>query len=155
MAGRREQQVLIPLELASPFYDRRVWGFVWPVLLFVLVYSLLPHKELRFVIYAVPVCNIGAAAALSRLHYKAFNVPAVSPGGNALEAQNRYPRSELGSTGGYGPASFKAWLVTCWLLLAAGAAASSVFMYASVLNYPGTPCPLSAHEYLHASRFAC
>ncbi|KAH9733487.1 Dol-P-Man:Man(7)GlcNAc(2)-PP-Dol alpha-1,6-mannosyltransferase [Citrus sinensis] len=47
--------------------DRRVLPFVIPVFTFVLLYSKLPHKELRFIISSVPIFNLSAAVAASRI----------------------------------------------------------------------------------------
>ncbi|XP_076051946.1 alg12 alpha-1,6-mannosyltransferase isoform X2 [Oratosquilla oratoria] len=45
------------------FVDRRVRVMMAPALLYVTLYSFLPHKELRFIIYVIPILNMAAARA--------------------------------------------------------------------------------------------
>eukprot|EP00750_Incisomonas_marina_P007910 INCI15074.4.p1 GENE.INCI15074.4~~INCI15074.4.p1 ORF type:complete len:328 (+),score=29.77 INCI15074.4:238-1221(+) len=42
------------------------WELVLPMAVFVGMYSLLPHKELRFILYAVPALNAASAVAVSQ-----------------------------------------------------------------------------------------
>ncbi|KAL3641369.1 dolichyl-P-Man:Man(7)GlcNAc(2)-PP-dolichol alpha-1,6-mannosyltransferase [Castilleja foliolosa] len=48
--------------------DRRVMLYIIPVLSFVLLYSKLPHKELRFIISSLPMFNLSAAVAATRIY---------------------------------------------------------------------------------------
>nr|CAB3487828.1 unnamed protein product [Digitaria exilis] len=48
--------------------DRRIVPYMLPVFLFVVLYSKLPHKELRFIIGSIPMFNVSAALAASRLY---------------------------------------------------------------------------------------
>ncbi|KAG5071911.1 hypothetical protein JHK86_007122 [Glycine max] len=50
------------------FVDRRVRSFTFPVLAFILLYSKLPHKELRFIISSVPIFNLSASIASNRIY---------------------------------------------------------------------------------------
>ncbi|THG12594.1 hypothetical protein TEA_011162 [Camellia sinensis var. sinensis] len=57
-----------PLFLIAVFLDRRILFYILPVFSFVLLYSKLPHKELRFIISSVPMFNLSAAIAASRIY---------------------------------------------------------------------------------------
>jgi alpha-1,6-mannosyltransferase len=54
-----------------------------PVFCFVLLYSFLPHKEMRFVFPALPMFNVCAAYGISRLHCLAF------PDSNAMRSERK------------------------------------------------------------------
>lgn len=55
---------VIPVGL---YLDKRTVQLLVPSLAFVSAYSFLPHKELRFVIYAIPLLNTVAAVGSARL----------------------------------------------------------------------------------------
>ncbi|XP_059651656.1 dol-P-Man:Man(7)GlcNAc(2)-PP-Dol alpha-1,6-mannosyltransferase isoform X2 [Cornus florida] len=57
-----------PLFMLGVLLDRRVVFYILPVVSFVLLYSKLPHKELRFIISSVPIFNLAAAIGASRVY---------------------------------------------------------------------------------------
>ncbi|XP_058086941.1 dol-P-Man:Man(7)GlcNAc(2)-PP-Dol alpha-1,6-mannosyltransferase isoform X4 [Magnolia sinica] len=58
----------LELLLLGVFVDRRSLLYILPVFSFVLLYSKLPHKELRFIIGSIPMFNLSAAIAASRIY---------------------------------------------------------------------------------------
>jgi alpha-1,6-mannosyltransferase len=53
--------------------DTRWWDFIVPTIVFVILYSCLGHKEMRFIFPAIPILNIGAAVGMARLSQLSFS----------------------------------------------------------------------------------
>lgn len=48
--------------------DTEIMPFLFPCLLFVALYSILPHKEMRFIFIVLPILNVTAAKGFTYLH---------------------------------------------------------------------------------------
>jgi alpha-1,6-mannosyltransferase len=57
--------LLVPIAAVSPATRKTVIGLLTPHLAFISIYSLLPHKEWRFIMYSVPIFNTAAALGAS------------------------------------------------------------------------------------------
>ena len=103
--------------------------FMAPALVFVLAFSFLPHKELRFIYYTIPLFNAVSARAYSDLHL-------------------RYTKH----------LKWRLLYIFALFCLIANAALSLLFLYASTHNYPGgeimtllhkkVSCDENAHVYI-------
>jgi len=100
--------------------DKQWLRFLIPVIGFVLLYSLLGHKEIRFIFPALPMLNLGAAIGMSKLTQLAFPPRLPSKG-------KEYFVSSIGRIG------FGSGL----MLMGFTFAGSLIFVFVSKENYSG------------------
>lgn len=61
--------MLLPLlfTMLGLYHDRRTLILAFPAVTYVAIYSLLPHKELRFIFYAIPLLNAVASTGYAQM----------------------------------------------------------------------------------------
>ncbi|KAI8889515.1 glycosyltransferase family 22 protein [Backusella circina FSU 941] len=57
--------VSYPLSIWAYITDNRVRSMLTPVLIYILMFSCLPHKEWRFIVYTIPIFTAAAASTVS------------------------------------------------------------------------------------------
>ncbi|KAL3827097.1 hypothetical protein ACHAXA_002332 [Cyclostephanos tholiformis] len=107
----------------SRMFDLFLLPLFAPVFCFVLLYSFLPHKEIRFIFPALPMFNLCAAYGMSRLHWLAFS--------SNVTRSKRKLNDENGTRVARGVYLCGLLAVACTLL------GSMVFVRLSTENYPG------------------
>ncbi|KAI8990326.1 Alg9-like mannosyltransferase family-domain-containing protein [Pilobolus umbonatus] len=60
-----------PLSWYGYITDARVRYLMTPMVIYILLFSLMPHKEWRFIMYTIPVFTMGAAVTINRFIIKA------------------------------------------------------------------------------------
>ncbi len=154
--GRGRCSALAPL---TSFFTSSWSEFALPAVLFVVLYSALPHKETRFLFPALPLLFATSAVGVVRLGSAMWWVVATLQGccrrGGGGSGGSGSGGS--GGTGGSPPVGRRmptgAVLVTGALAVAAAAvsaAGTAVFFAASAGNYPGGVALRAAHDVIDA-----
>lgn len=121
----------------STIFDLCLLPLFAAVVVFLLMYSFLPHKEIRFIFPAILVFNICAAYGMSRLHRLAFP--------RFVEEKDKIP------SGNCTPLVARGMYLCGVAAVACTALGSLVFIRLSKENYPGGVALSRLRQYLDAS----
>eukprot|EP00842_Homolaphlyctis_polyrhiza_P005451 jgi/Hompol1/5907/HPOL_004753-RA len=102
------------------------------------LYSILGHKEWRFVVYMVPLLNVTAAIGMSRIYEMASQPLSVKPDAapaktkSADKAESKQPSRHV-----LKPTTARIFIIVSCLVAIGSLAMSGAMLYVSSLNYPG------------------
>ncbi|KAF9157182.1 dolichyl-P-Man:Man(7)GlcNAc(2)-PP-dolichol alpha-1,6-mannosyltransferase [Actinomortierella ambigua] len=121
-----------PMGLVAFWVEPRFRRYLVPVVVFVAAYSCLAHKEWRFIVYVVPILNLGAALFLDWCWKRSLK---------KMRPSRRHHQQQ----------KFKAWLYwllawACCLALGVLLGLSMVMSVISSTNYPGGHALARLHE---------
>lgn len=123
----------VPLAVAGAVVDRRARSVAAVAAAFIAAYSFLPHKELRFILPAVPLLNAVAAVGVSRV----FNSAPAAAAKKGTAGRGRVAKKAAGLVFGVDRLRSLAALLAVGAALAATGALSLLAASAASVNYPG------------------
>lgn len=115
-----------------------------PTITFIWLYSILPHKELRFILPAIPMFNIIAAVAV----YKIVLYTVQEYNTNNKQQDNNNNNNNINKTHSI---RLLIYFILC-IMLYINICASSLLLYISHNNYPGGYAIYYLHQYLDATQ---
>lgn len=124
-------------------FDADCVPFLIPVVGFIALYSILPHKEIRFIFVAFPILNFVAARGLMRLHESAMMVFNPAHVDSTISKKHDNYKTETNQNNTIQKKMSASKWVTILLFLGgvgsilASAVGSSMFIAISKHNYPG------------------
>ena len=124
----------------STMFDLCLLPLFASVLGYVLLYSFLPHKEIRFIFPAMPIFNVCAAYGMSRLHRVAFP---------HFDKENKAKGSAIARNSML--LAIRGMYLCGVMLMACTMLGSLVFVRISKENYPGGVALSRLRQYLDAS----
>lgn len=110
--------VSYPLALASFAINARARQILLPCLIYIAAFSLLPHKEWRFIVYTVPLFTIAAGTLVNDIYVRSLKKPLM----------------------------YRTLLFGISVLILMSGMASSFMVYTSMYNYPGGHALEALHE---------
>lgn len=111
--------------------DTTWWEYLLPAVGYIILYSCLGHKEVRFMFPIMPLLNLAVAVGMARVHKLVF------------PPSNKEKRISSLAKLGY---------IACLASLVLGLLASSAFLAVSQQNYPGGEALLRLNRHLHESQ---
>eukprot|EP01125_Pyxidicula_operculata_P013238 TRINITY_DN4376_c0_g1_i3.p1 TRINITY_DN4376_c0_g1~~TRINITY_DN4376_c0_g1_i3.p1 ORF type:complete len:355 (-),score=83.92 TRINITY_DN4376_c0_g1_i3:162-1226(-) len=117
-------------------------NYLFPIVLFLAIYSVLPHKELRFIFYVFPIINLVSAIGLDWM---------MSPTLVKLKSDEDEKKNKQNSSQSAASTSTKFGTLVVVGVLLSSFVVSCGMLYISSLNYPGGVAFKSLHNLENAN----